>query len=92
MTPGWLQRVAAIALTSFAVLFFEITVTRILSVVLWYHWAFLSISLAMLKISASVPPSKPSTSPRPRSETTSRAGLLRLPPDRRLRSEPESRR
>ncbi|MBL9077056.1 MAG: hypothetical protein JNL08_06110 [Planctomycetes bacterium] len=41
-------RLAAIALASFAVLFFQIAATRVLSVVLWYHWAFLSISLAML--------------------------------------------
>ncbi|MBN1654680.1 MAG: hypothetical protein JXA30_12990 [Deltaproteobacteria bacterium] len=42
----------AIALASFTVVFFEVLVTRILSVVLWYHWAFLSISLAMLGIGA----------------------------------------
>ncbi len=42
----------AIALTSFAVVFYEVLVTRILSVVLWYHWAFLSISLAMLGLGA----------------------------------------
>lgn len=42
----------AIALASFAVLFFQIAVTRVLSVVLWYHWAFLSISLAMLGLGA----------------------------------------
>jgi len=42
----------AIALASFAVLFFQIAVTRVLSVVLWYHWAFLSISLSMLGLGA----------------------------------------
>ncbi len=42
----------AIALASFAVLFFQIAITRVLSVVLWYHWAFLSISLAMLGLGA----------------------------------------
>jgi hypothetical protein len=39
---------AAIALVSASVLLFEIAVTRILSVVLWYHFAFLAVSLAML--------------------------------------------
>ena len=34
----------AIALASFAILFFQIATTRILSVVLWYHWAFLCVS------------------------------------------------
>jgi hypothetical protein len=43
-----LQPALAIALTSFAVIVVEIAATRILSVVLWYHWAFLSVSLAML--------------------------------------------
>lgn len=42
------RHLLAIALASFAVLFFQIAVTRVLSVVLWYHWAFLTISLAML--------------------------------------------
>jgi spermidine synthase len=46
------RHLLAIALASFAVLFFQITVTRVLSVVLWYHWAFLSISLAMLGLGA----------------------------------------
>ena len=38
----------AIALVSCAVLLFEVLITRVLSVVLWYHFVFLSISLAML--------------------------------------------
>jgi hypothetical protein len=38
----------AIALISAAILLLEITFTRILSVVLWYHFAFLTVSLAML--------------------------------------------
>ncbi len=42
----------AIAIASFAVLFFQIAATRVLSVILWYHWAFLSISLAMLGLGA----------------------------------------
>lgn len=45
-------RLLAIALVAFAVLFFQIAVTRVLSVVLWYHWAFLSVSLAMLGLGA----------------------------------------
>jgi len=43
---------AAIALVSSAVLLYEITITRVLSVVLWYHFAFLAISLAMLGLGA----------------------------------------
>lgn len=43
---------AAMAMTAGALLIFEITATRILSVVLWYHFAFLSISLAMVGIGA----------------------------------------
>ena len=42
----------AIALVSSAVLLYEITITRVLSVVLWYHFAFLAISLAMLGLGA----------------------------------------
>jgi len=42
------RHLLAIAIASFAVLFFQIAATRVLSVILWYHWAFLSISLAML--------------------------------------------
>lgn len=38
----------AIALVSAAVMLYEIGITRILSVVLWYHFAFLAVSLAML--------------------------------------------
>lgn len=41
-----------IALVSFAVLFYQVAITRVLSVVLWYHFAFLSISLALLGIGA----------------------------------------
>jgi len=42
----------AIALASCAVLLFEVLVTRVLSVVLWYHFVFLSVSLAMLGLGA----------------------------------------
>lgn len=47
-TPVLARPRAAIALVSAAVLLYEIAITRVLSVVLWYHFAFLSISLAML--------------------------------------------
>ncbi|HKU39889.1 MAG TPA: hypothetical protein VJR89_17135, partial [Polyangiales bacterium] len=40
------------ALASCSVLFYSIAVTRLLSVVLWYHFAFLSISVAMLGLGA----------------------------------------
>ena len=42
----------AIALASATVLLFEVLVTRVLSVVLWYHFVFLSVSLAMLGLGA----------------------------------------
>lgn len=45
---GWI----AIAMCSAAVLLFQVAITRVLSVVLWYHFAFLSISLAMLAVGA----------------------------------------
>jgi hypothetical protein len=42
-----------IFLCSFASLAYEITLTRIFSVALWYHFAFMIISIAMLGIGAS---------------------------------------
>lgn len=42
----------AIALASCAVLLFEVLITRVLSVVLWYHFVFLAVSLAMLGVGA----------------------------------------
>ena len=50
VSPG--RRFAAIALVAAAIILLQITVTRILSVVVWYHWAFFSISLAMLGVGA----------------------------------------
>jgi hypothetical protein len=47
-----LSRLGATALVAATVLLLEITITRILSVVLWYHWAFFSISVAMLGLGA----------------------------------------
>jgi hypothetical protein len=40
------------ALVSAATLIFEVALTRVLSVTLWYHFAFLAISLAMLGLGA----------------------------------------
>jgi hypothetical protein len=42
----------ALALVSACVLLLQIAVTRILSVLLWYHWAFFAISLSMLGMGA----------------------------------------
>lgn len=49
---GARRRYVAIALCSATVILLQIAVTRILSVVVWYHWAFFSISLAMLGVGA----------------------------------------
>ncbi|MCZ6767863.1 MAG: hypothetical protein O7D93_01295 [Acidobacteria bacterium] len=46
------SRYAAIALVSCAVLLYEILITRVMSVMLWYHFAFLSVSLALLGLGA----------------------------------------
>lgn len=59
----------AIALASAAVLLFEVLITRVLSVVLWYHFVFLSVSLAMLGLGApgvwfAIKPPGPRTVPR----------------------------
>ncbi|MEW6215571.1 MAG: hypothetical protein AB1478_10290, partial [Nitrospirota bacterium] len=43
----------AIFLCSFSTLAYEITLTRIFSISLWYHFAFMIISIAMLGIGAS---------------------------------------
>ena len=52
MRPQDPRRLAAIALVSAAVILLQVAVTRILSVVVWYHWAFFAISLAMLGVGA----------------------------------------
>jgi hypothetical protein len=44
--------VVAIGLVACAALLYEVTITRVLSVVLWYHFAFLSLSVAMLGLGA----------------------------------------
>src|SRR5205085_4471138 len=43
---------AAIALTSFSALLLELALTRLFSVVLFYHFAFLAISVALLGLGA----------------------------------------
>ena len=43
----------AVALVALSTLFFEVLLTRIFSVTLWYHFGFLSISLALLGAAAS---------------------------------------
>lgn len=48
----WRRSLVVIALVAAAVLLYQITITRVLSIVLWYHWAFLSISMAMLGLGA----------------------------------------
>ncbi len=48
--PSEAARLLTIALVAAGVLVFEVAVTRILSVTLWYHFAFLAVSLAMLGI------------------------------------------
>lgn len=60
---------ATIALVSATVMLYQIAITRLLSVVLWYHFAFLSISLALLGLGASgvwfsLQAARPSTLPR----------------------------
>ncbi|UCD57134.1 MAG: hypothetical protein JSV16_15165 [Candidatus Hydrogenedentota bacterium] len=42
-----------ISLVGFSMLAFEVTLTRIFSVTVWYHFAFMCISIAMLGISVS---------------------------------------
>src|SRR2546427_12573611 len=44
--------VAGLGLTSFAALLLELALTRLFSVVLFYHFAFLAISIALLGLGA----------------------------------------
>ena len=50
--PSSSTRPVAIACTSFATLLLEIALTRLFSVVLFYHFAFLAISIALLGLGA----------------------------------------
>src|SRR5450432_2713859 len=43
---------AGLALTSFSALLLELALTRLFSVVLFYHFAFLAISIALLGLGA----------------------------------------
>jgi hypothetical protein len=43
----WLSIYLAVGLTSMATLLLELSVTRLFSVLLYYHFAFLAISIAM---------------------------------------------
>jgi len=43
---------AGMFLIAFATLVFEITLTRLLSVVAWYHLAFFAVAIAMLGMTA----------------------------------------
>ena len=52
LSPGRSDYVA-MGLVSLSALLYQIAATRLLSVVLWYHFAFLSISVAMLGLGAS---------------------------------------
>lgn len=50
-TRPW-RTYVAIGCVACATLIYQVAITRILSVVLWYHFAFLSVSLAMLGLGA----------------------------------------
>ncbi len=50
--PSQAKLVAGIALSSFAALLLELAFTRLFSVVLFYHYAFLAISVALLGLGA----------------------------------------
>jgi len=50
-SSSWSDRFAIAAIAATA-LFYEVAITRILSVILWYHFAFLAVSLAMLGLGA----------------------------------------
>jgi hypothetical protein len=49
---GWGRIYSAVALTSLATLLFELSLTRIFSVVFYYHFAFLAISIALFGLGA----------------------------------------
>ena len=46
--PRRLPFLSAVFLITFSILIFQIAQTRILSVITWYHLAFIAISVAML--------------------------------------------
>src|ERR1700720_931636 len=49
---GWGRVYSGVPLTSLATLLFELSLTRIFSVVFYYHFAFLAISLALFGLGA----------------------------------------
>src|ERR1700686_846698 len=49
---GWGRVYSGVALTSLATLLFELSLTRIFSVVFYYHFAFLAISIALFGLGA----------------------------------------
>ncbi len=50
----WLRIYLAVALTSSATLLLELSITRIYSVFLYYHFAFLAISIALFGLGSAV--------------------------------------
>src|ERR671936_2442016 len=52
-SPRPMRELAGVALTSATLLMTELALTRIFSVVMYYHFAFLAISVALFGISAS---------------------------------------
>lgn len=52
MRPPPVTTVLGLALTSAAVLHYEITLTKVFSIVLWYHFGFLAIGAALLGFAA----------------------------------------
>ncbi len=50
--PNWLSIYAGVALTTMATLIIELGLTRIFSVVFYYHFAFLAISIALFGLGA----------------------------------------
>lgn len=51
--PGRLPLYLGISFVSLAMLSYEVALTRIFSIALWYHFAFMVVSIAMLGIAAS---------------------------------------
>jgi hypothetical protein len=51
-TQSWSRVYSGVALTSLATLLFELSLTRIFSVVYYYHFAFLAISIALFGLGA----------------------------------------
>jgi hypothetical protein len=52
ISPAWTQLYLGLSLTTLATLIFELALTRIFSVVFYYHFAFLAISVALFGLGA----------------------------------------